>query len=84
MRADKATNVRASARVGGRRDGAVGHPRGGRVAAAAAPAPAGDGAIKFKVLSFFVGSTAAGRGRLHQQSIVLSDGVNSADDERGG
>ena len=41
-------------------------------------------ALKFKVLSFFVGSTAAGRGRLHQQSIVLSDGINSADEEQAG
>ena len=29
--------------------------------------------MKFKVLSFFVGPTAAGKGRLHQQSIVISE-----------
>ena len=30
-------------------------------------------AMKFKVLSFFVGPTVAGKGRLHQQSIVISE-----------
>jgi hypothetical protein len=54
----------------------------------AAASHAGDGVLvigqpmKFKVLSFFVGPTAAGKGRLHQQSIVLSEGVNAADEER--
>lgn len=52
-----------------------------RGASLPAPSAAPTTALKFKVLSFFVGSTAAGRGRLHQQSIVLSDGINSADEE---
>lgn len=45
---------------------------------------AGGRPMKFKVLSFFVGTTAVGKGRLHQQSIVLSEGVNAAvEEERG-
>jgi hypothetical protein len=65
---------------------AVAPKRRGHSAAAIAAeerGAAGDARIKFKVLSFFVGSTAAGKGRLHQQSIVLSEGVNAATEERG-
>lgn len=48
----------------------------------AAPTSAGSGSSKFKVLSFYVGPTTAGKGRLHQQSIVLSEGVNDAVEEQ--
>ena len=46
---------------------------GGATAAAAVLQTSAGAPMKFKLLSFFVGPTAAGKGRLHQQSIVISE-----------